>query len=140
MKFFDKVFGVDVKKIVTELDEKPLEYGQYQYIGGHKAYPEPKWSLIFFYNDRFVINVYDLTIPYDKIKNVSNISKRKRHEDWLSLGIVGFVAWKRNAIYTLVEYFDGQDDQKVVIDFHHNANYVQGLIYKKMLECRRKSE
>ena len=68
---------------------------------------------------------------YSKIKDVSNTSERKRHEDWLALGIVGFIAWKRDAIYTIIEYDDGVDIQKIVIDFKNNANYAQSLIYKK---------
>jgi hypothetical protein len=56
----------------------------------------------------------------------------------LALGIVGFVAWKRNAVYTIIEYDDGVDllTQKIVIDFRNNANYAQALIYRKMLEAR----
>ncbi len=37
----------------------------------------------------------------------------------------------------MIEYNDGVDDQTVVIDFGNNANYAQGLIYKKMLELRK---
>ena len=45
--------------------------------------------------------------------------------------------WKTKHIYTIIEYHDGTDNQVIVIDFDNNVNYAQGLIYKKMLECRK---
>ena len=66
MKFFDKVFGVDEKKIVAQLKEKPMDYGTVEYMGGHKMFPQPTRTLIYFYEDRFVLRCYDLTVRYDR--------------------------------------------------------------------------
>jgi hypothetical protein len=84
---------------------------------GHKAYPERNLTTVYFYEDRFVLEEPKIVVPYGKIKDISNSNERKRHEDWLALGIIGFVAWKRNAVYTIIEYDDGVDTQKIVIDF-----------------------
>jgi hypothetical protein len=46
--------------------------------------------------------------------------------------------WKKNHIYTIIQYDDGHDIQTIVIDFHKNVDYAQALIYKKMLEYRNK--
>jgi hypothetical protein len=48
--------------------------------------------------------------------------------------------WKKNHIYTIIEYDDGVDTQKIVLDFEKGANYAQSIIYKKMLDCRSTSE
>ena len=32
------------------------------------------------------------------------------------------------------------DNQVMVIDFDNNVNYAQGLMYRKMLECRKTTE
>ena len=122
------------------MNEKPIDSGSVQYIGGHKAYPKPLRTEIFFYDDRFEIADYDIKVYYNKIKNISNSSERKRHEDWFAFGLIGYALWKKNAIYTLIEYDDGADIQKMVLDFENNAKYAQGLIYKKMLEYRMDKE
>ena len=44
---------------------------------------------------------------------------------------------KKNHIYTIIEYDDGVDTQKIVLDFEKGATYVQSIIYKKMLDCRK---
>ena len=82
------------------------------------------------------LQAYNLEIPFKQIKNVDSTREWKRHEDWASLGIAGLL-WKKNAVYTIIEYNDGVDDQKVIIDFQKNANYAQSMIYKKMLELRK---
>ena len=56
------------------------------------------------------------------------------------MGLLGYALWKRNAVYTLIEYYDGIDIQKIILDFHNNVDYAQGLIYKKMLEFRNKEK
>ena len=68
---------------------------------------------------------------FKSIKNIDNSRERKLHEDWAAIGVFGLL-WKRNAVYTLIEYDDGVDTQKIILDFDSNANYAQGLIYRKM--------
>jgi len=138
MKFFEKVFGVDRKKRDSVMKEKPLDSGPVEYLGGHKAYPKSILTEVFFYEDRFVIGTYNFTIYYSKIKDISNSKDRKRHDDWAAFGLVGYLFWKKDHVHTMIEYDDGADIQKIVLDFDNNANYAQGLIYKKMLEARNK--
>ena len=122
------------------MKEKPIDSGTVHYMGGHKAYPNPELTEIYFYEDRIVIYAYNITIPYSQIKDITNSNERKRHEDWAAFGLLGHAFWKRNAIYTMIEYFDGVDNQKIILDFANNLNYAQNLIYKKMLESRKDKE
>jgi hypothetical protein len=48
--------------------------------------------------------------------------------------------WKKNQIYTIIEYDDKKDTQKIALDFEKSANCAQKLIYKKMLDCRKTAE
>ncbi len=123
------------------MKEKPLDSGRVQYMGGHKAYPKPQWTEIFFYEDRFEIDAYNISVSYSKIKDIGNSKEGKRDLERLTPGILLpplalWYLWKKDHIYTIIEYDDGVDIQKIVIDFENNANYAQGLIYKKMLESR----
>ena len=130
------------KKRDAMMKEKPIDSGTVQYMGGHKAYPKPHWSEIFFYEDRFELEVYKISVSYSKIKNIGNSKERKRDTERLAAGlpfapVALAYLWKKDHIYTIIEYDDGVDIQKIVIDFDNNANYAQGLIYKKMLESRK---
>ena len=40
----------------------------------------------------------------------------------------------------IIEYYDGVDTQKIVLDFEKGANYAQSIIYRKMLDCRKTAE
>ena len=48
--------------------------------------------------------------------------------------------WKKNHIYTILEYHDGNDVQKIVLDFEKGVTYAQSIIYRKMLEYRNTTE
>ena len=138
MKIFEKVFGIDRKQAESMMKEPPIESGQVQYMGGHKAYPSPLKSEIYFFEDRFVILACNITVYYDKIKDISNSNEKKRDLDHLFWGgVIGYAVWKKNHIYTIIEYDDGINIQTIVIDFYKNVNYAQALIYKKMLESRK---
>jgi hypothetical protein len=54
----------------------------------HKAYPKPHWTEIFFYEDRFELEVYNLTMPYSKIKDIGNSKESKRDTDRLAAGLL----------------------------------------------------
>jgi len=138
MKIFEKVFGIDRKQAESMMKEPPIESGEIQYMGGHKAYPSPMKSEIYFFEDRFKIVAYNITVYYAKIKNITNSNEKKRELDHLVIGgIIGYAIWKKNHIYTIIEYDDGIDMQTIVIDFYKNVNYAQALIYKKILESRK---
>jgi hypothetical protein len=117
-----------------------IDYGFVEYIGGHKAFPQPTFCEIFFYEDRFDIGA-GISVKYSKIKDLTNSNEMKRETDRLAAGLLFAplalaYLFKKNHVYTIIEYGDGVDTQKIVLDFEKSANYAQGLIYRKMLESR----
>jgi hypothetical protein len=136
-----RVFGEDQKKVFQRMKDPPLDAGRVHYMGGHKAYPSPQWTEIYFYEDRFVLLNPNITVAFSKIKDIANSNEMKRDGGRLMLGLIALplalsYLWKKNHIYTIVQYDDGIDIQNIVIDFEKNVNYAQALIYKKMLEHR----
>ena len=140
------IFGHKIK-IRSKEEERYLDHGVVQYIGGHKAYPKPEFLQIYFYEDRIEFDPYKIIIQYAKIKDITNVNESKRDTDRLLAGFlfaplaIAYL-WKKNHIYTIIEYDDGLDinTQKILFDFDNNANYAQGLLYKKMLEYRNKEK
>lgn len=124
------------------MKEKPIDSGRIQYMGGHKAYPRPEWSDIYFYEDRFEIEVNCISVQYSKIIDIGNSNDGKMDSDTglLFPPVALAYLWKKDHTYTLIVYDDGVNIQKIVIDFENNANYAQNLIYKKMLDCRKTAE
>ena len=134
-KKWDSIFGHEIK---PDGPEKPLDHGRVHYLGGHKAYPKDySYAHIYFYEDRFEIQPFKLKIYYKSIKNLDNSRERKRPKEWIEWGLPGLL-WKKDFVYTLIDYDDGIEIQKIILDFDNNANYAQGLIYKQMLEFRGK--
>jgi hypothetical protein len=124
--------------------EKPIDNGPIQYMGGHKANPSSGYTWIFFYEDRLFIDGYNLTVYYTKIKDVFNTNEKRRHAERLALGLVILplaltYLWKKNHTYTILEYDDGHDIQRIVIDLMDKVDRFQSLIYNKMLEFRNKN-
>jgi hypothetical protein len=110
-----------------------------------RHFPNDNGSYIYFYEDRLVIEEYNLVVPYAKIKHIGNTTGKQRDSDRLAIGIIALplalaYLWKKDYTYTIVEYDDRNDIQKIVLDFHKNVNYAQALIYKKMLERRKAKE
>ena len=93
-----------------------------RYLGGHKAYPIPFLSEIYFYEDNFELETNHISIRYSKIKDITNSNEMKRDTERLAYGILLLplalaYLWKKNHIYTIIEYDDGYDIQKIVLDF-----------------------
>ena len=57
----------------------------------------------------------------------------------IMLGVIGAL-WKKKHIYTVIHYKDELDQQKIILDFEDYVEYAQGLIYRKMLEARKKEK
>ena len=86
-----------------------------------------------------------ISVQYSKIKNITNSNELKRDTERLAYGLLLpplalAYLWKKNHIYTIIEYDDGYDIQKIVLDFEKGASYAQSIIYRKMLECRKTIE
>jgi len=132
----------DKNKDVTEEKEKPL-YGDWVgYMGGHKAHPAPGNVQIFFYNDRMELGQKQekpvLIIPYSSIINIENMDDKKISADRvIMLGIIGAL-WKKRHIYTVIQYKDKIEDQKIVLDFEEYVDSAQQFIYNKMIEARKR--
>lgn len=54
---------------------------------------------------------------------------------FVPLAIVGAL-WKKNHIYTIIQFRDYFDNQMIVLDFDQNIDSAQSVIYKRMLEFR----
>lgn len=137
------MFGIDQKKKAKMLGA--VDSGAVRYLGGHKAYAQPVLSEIYFYEDGFEIETNRIFVRYSTIKDITNSNKIDRETERLAYGSVviplGLVyRWKQNHVYTVIEYNDGFDTQKIILDFEKGTNYVQSLIYKKMLEYRKSTE
>jgi hypothetical protein len=140
---FEKIFGIDQKKKAKILGA--IDSGAVRYLGGHKAFPMPVLSEIYFYEDRFELEANQISVRYSKIRDITNSNELKRDTERLAYGILVLplalaYLWKKNHIYTIIEYDDGVDTQKIVLDFEKGANYAQSIIYKKMLDCRMDTE
>jgi hypothetical protein len=136
---FEKMFGIDQKKKAKILGA--IDCGAVRYLGGHKAYPMPVLSEIYFYEDSFEIEANHISVRYSKIKDIINSNEMKRDIERLAYGLLLpplalAYLWKKNHIYTILEYDDGYDIQKIVLDFEKGASYAQSIIYRKMLEYR----
>jgi hypothetical protein len=105
VKIWESIFGHQIK---PEGPEKPIDQGQVHYLGGHKAYPQPIYSQIYFYEDRIELQVYRLKIYFKSIKNVENVNEKKRDSEYLAAGlllppvVLGYL-WKKNHIYSVIE-------------------------------------
>ncbi len=140
---FEKILGIDQKKKAKKLGA--IDCGAVMYIGGHKAFPQPALSEIFFYEDRFELEPYHISVQYSKIKDIANSNDMKRDTERLWAGLIFppvalAYLWKKNHIYLIIEYDDGLDTQKIVLDFEKGANYAQSTIYKIMLDSRNTPE
>ena len=85
-----------------------------------------------------------ISVQYSKIKNITNSNELKRDTERLAYGLLLpplalAYLWKKNHFYTIIEYDDGVDTQKIET-LKRGASQAQSLIYKKMLECRKAAE
>jgi hypothetical protein len=116
-----------------------------KYIGGHKAYPSPSGTRMYFFEDRIEVDSPKLVIPYRSMKNIENMTERRISIlrvvalglIFVPLAIVGAL-WKKNLIYTVIRFKDDFDDQMIIVDFDQNLDSAQSVIYNSMLEFRNK--
>jgi len=121
-----------------ELDLYPM------YLGGHKRYPKPSKNLIKLniFSDR--IEVGGFRIPYTSINGIENVEKSKISASRVvGLSLVSFdlatvgALWKKDHIYTIIQYTDGFNDEQVLIfDFRESLENAQRAIYDRMISFR----
>jgi len=131
MKFLKK------HKEAEDEGDEPEQVLEIKYVGGHKAYPRGKDTAALIYSDRIEIAWLDLIIPYSSITNIKGMEDRRitKTRGYYTGPIALF--WKKNYIYTVIDYNDGSDYQSIVIDFHRAAEEVQKLIYQRMISARK---
>ena len=54
-------------------------------------------------------------------------------------GTLTGLLWKKNYLYTVIDYNDKYSEQTIVLDFHRSAEKAQGLIYQKMIAAKKQS-
>lgn len=117
-----------------------------KYLGGHVEYPKPLDSIVFLYYDRMHLhfwngNTYDkdatLVISYQSIINLENMDEKKiSAKRVIGLGLVALplaivgAMWKKNHVYTLIQYKDDVSEKIVILDFDDNLD-IQGWIYRR---------
>jgi len=123
--------------------EKAVAEGVFHYVGGHMAYSKEARTWIRFYEDRFEIDCYHLKIPYSNINKISNTNEMRRDSSRLVAGVILLplallYLIKKKYNYTIIEYFDGDFNQTIVIDLNNGViRGAQKFIYDKMVEYRR---
>ena len=127
------------------MNKKTTEFCDVKYMGGHVEFPKPSKCRINFYNDRMELEDPKLIIHYESINNIESMDEKKISAKrvialglvFVPLAIVGAM-WKKNHIYTIIEFRDDDDDdQKIIVDFDKNLDSAQLVIYKRMLEFRK---
>jgi Neuraminidase (sialidase) len=77
-----------------------------------------------------------LVIEYSSIYNIENADKDKVSLFRVVMfGIIGAL-WKKNHIYTVLQYKDEADAQTIILDFKRDIDKLQPFIYRKMLEFK----
>jgi hypothetical protein len=99
-----------------------------QYMGGHTEYPSPKWTGIFLYDDKILLQGLALQIPYSSIIKIQNANKEEM-AGFLFIGPIG-TWWKKNHRYTVIQHKNDIDIQTIIVDFEKNIDSAQPLIHR----------
>jgi hypothetical protein len=92
---------------------------------------------MYFYEDHIEIENPQLDIPYSTMTNIENADKDKVSLFRVAMfGVIGAL-WKKNHIYTIIQYRDEIDDHTIAVDFDGYIDEAQPLIYRKMIEFQK---
>jgi hypothetical protein len=85
-------------------DETSFVLGHFnaKYMGGHTEYPSPKWTGIFLYQEKIILQGLGLQIPYSSIIKIQNANKEEM-AGFIFVGPIG-TWWKKNHRYTVIQY------------------------------------
>lgn len=117
------------------------------YLGGHKAIPiqKPMDIKILVFPDRLELTNVQLTIPYSSMRNIENMDKEQISTlRVVAIGVIFWPLllvgrlWKKEKLYTVLEFDDGNDNQTIILDFGDHIEEMQPLIYRKMIKARTK--
>lgn len=117
-----------------------------KYMGGHVEYPKPADCRLYLYYNRIKIENPDLVIPYNAMRNIVNLDEQKiSAKRVVGLGLIFFplaivgAMWKKNHIYTVIEFKDAVGDKAIILDFGELVDDLQGWIYRRMRSISRSS-
>jgi len=119
------------------MNNRPERQYQAEYLGGHKAHPKETKTLVFIYPDSIEIGALGIWIPYKSILNIENTEEKKVSTKRAMMMGAGALLWKKKHLYTVIEYHDGFEIQKVIIDFDKDVETAQPLIYNRVVEARK---
>lgn len=114
-----------------DADNMVLGHYNAKYMGGHTEYPTPRWTGVFIYEDKIILQSLGLQIPYSSMVKIQNANKEEI-AGFLFVGPIG-TWWKKNHRYTVIQYKNDIDTQTIVIDFEKGIDSAQPLIYRRMI-------
>jgi hypothetical protein len=120
--------------------EKPDSVFNVKYVGGHKGFPtkKPRDARISIFVDRIEVtsDKFKVVIPYLQMTNIENMDERRiTTKRWFLVGMWA-IAWKKNFVYTVIEYEDEHDTLGLIFDFGKHLESKQGIIYQRMINAR----
>jgi hypothetical protein len=105
-----------------------------KYLGGHKLYPKPLDTKVYVFSDRIEVKGLHIRIPCSSITDIENADEKKITAKRMFLvGLYSF-AWKKQHLYTIIDYTDGfKQKQSLIFDFGKKIEEAQQKIYDRML-------
>jgi hypothetical protein len=105
-----------------------------KYLGGHKLYPKPSDTKVYVFSDRIEVVGLHIRIPCSSITDIENADEKKITAKRMFLvGLYSF-AWKKQHLYTIIDYTDGfNQKQTLIFDFGKKIEKAQQKIYDRML-------
>ena len=102
--------------------------------------------MVWIYSDKLIIDLlktkHQFNIPYSTMVDMKNTDGGNKidSERILLAGVVGGLLWKKHHVLTIIEYKDEKNESRtLVLDFENNANYVQSIIYDRMVNSQHNS-
>jgi hypothetical protein len=110
-----------------------------EYLGGHPAFPTKRDVYLRVGVQNLVIPELRLSIPYQNIKRIENMTKdRITTTRVFFLGVVGAL-WKKEQLYMVLTYRDKASRSNLSMVFRMNKiEEVQPLIYQKVINAKAK--
>lgn len=110
-----------------------------EYIGGHPAFPVNENVRLTLWAQSLEIPELGLSIPYQDIKRVGNMTKKKiAVTRIIFLGVIGAL-WKKEQLFMVLTYQDKVAETDLSMVFRMDKiEEVQPLIYQRMVHAKTK--